>query len=132
MTRTFFTAAPGEEERRVYETVLAAQLAAEAMVKPGVPLCQIDAAARDLITAAGYGPYFTHRLGHFIGLKDHEFGDVSAVNSQKAEVGMCFSIEPGIYLPGKFGVRLEDLVIVTETGCEVLNRYPKELTVLEL
>lgn len=132
MTRTFFTAPPTEEQRRVYETVLAAQLAAEALVKPGVPLCEVDAAARDVIAAAGYGEYFTHRLGHFIGLEDHEFGDVSAANPQKAEVGMCFSIEPGIYLPGKFGVRLEDLVLVTETGCEVLNHYPKQLTVVEL
>ena len=132
MTRTFFTAQPTAEQRHVYETVLAAQLAAEALVRPGVPLCEIDAAARDVIAAAGYGEYFTHRLGHFIGLEDHEFGDVSAVNSQKAEAGMCFSIEPGIYLPGKFGVRLEDLVIVTENGCEVLNHYPKQLTVVEL
>lgn len=132
MTRTFFTAAPSAEERRVYETVLAAQLAAEALVRPGVPLCEVDAAARQVIAAAGYGEYFTHRLGHFIGLEDHEYGDVSAANPQRAEVGMCFSIEPGVYLPGKFGVRLEDLVLVTETGCEVLNRYPKELTVIDI
>lgn len=132
MTRTFFTAAPSEEERRVYELVRAAQAAAEALVKPGVRLCDIDAAARDLITEAGYGPYFNHRLGHFIGLEDHEAGDVSAANPRTVQPGMCFSIEPGIYLPGRFGVRIEDLILVTEDGCEVLNRYPHELCVKAL
>ena len=73
--------------------------------------------------------YFNHRLGHFIGLEDHEAGDVSAVNENVVTPGMCFSIEPGIYLPGKFGVRIEDLVLVTEDGCEVLNHYPHELRV---
>ena len=129
MTRTFFTGEPSEEERKVYELVRQAQAAAEALVKPGVRLCDIDAAARDLITEAGYGPYFNHRLGHFIGLEDHEAGDVSAVNEKVVAPGMCFSIEPGIYLPGKFGVRIEDLVLVTEDGCEVLNHYPHELRV---
>lgn len=129
MTRTFFAGTPGEEERAVYELVRQAQAAAEALVKPGVRLCEIDAAARDLITKAGYGPYFNHRLGHFIGLEDHEAGDVSAVNQAVVVPGMCFSIEPGIYLPGKFGVRIEDLVLVTEDGCEVLNHYPRELRV---
>lgn len=129
MTRTFFTGEPSEEERKVYELVRQAQAAAEALVKPGVRLCDIDAAARDLITEAGYGPYFNHRLGHFIGLEDHEAGDVSAVNEKVVTPGMCFSIEPGIYLPGKFGVRIEDLVLVTEDGCEVLNHYPHELRV---
>ncbi len=76
-----------------------AQAAAEALVKPGVRLCEIDAAARDLITAAGYGPWFNHRLGHFIGLEDHEAGDVSAANSDVVVPGMCFSIEPGIAGP---------------------------------
>ena len=84
MTRTFFTGEPSEEERKVYELVRQAQAAAEALVKPGVRLCDIDAAARDLITEAGYGPYFNHRLGHFIGLEDHEAGDVSAVNENPA------------------------------------------------
>ncbi|MGN0707247.1 MAG: M24 family metallopeptidase [Faecalibacterium sp.] len=132
MTRTFFTAEPTEEEHRVYELVRQAQAAAEELVRPGVRLCQIDAAARNIIEQAGYGPYFNHRLGHFIGLEDHEAGDVSAVNERLVEPGMCFSIEPGIYLPGRFGVRIEDLVLVTETGCEVLNRYPHELCVKKL
>ena len=90
-------------------------------------LCDIDAAARDLITKAGYGEHFNHRLGHFIGQTDHEKGDVSAANTDTVKPGMIFSIEPGVYLPGKVGVRVEDLVIVTETGCEVLNHVDKQL-----
>ena len=103
-----------------------AQAAADARVKPGVRLCDIDAAARDLITEAGYGPHFNHRLGHFIGLEDHEAGDVSAVNEKVVTPGMCFSIEPGIYLPGHTGVRIEDLALVTESGVEILNAYPHD------
>ena len=110
----------------------AANEAAEAIIKPGVRLCDIDAAARNVIAAAGYGEQFTHRLGHFIGLEDHEFGDVSSNFDRPVEEGMCFSIEPGVYLEGKFGVRIEDLVIVTKDGCEVLNHYPKQLKVLDL
>ena len=78
----------------------------------------------------GYGEYFTHRTGHHIGLEDHDYGDVSSVNTAVAEPGMIFSIEPGIYLPGEFGVRIEDLVLITEDGCEVLNKFDKELTVI--
>ena len=103
---------------------------AEALIRPGVPLCEIDRAARDHIAAAGYGEYFTHRLGHFIGQRDHEQGDVSSANTALAQPGMIFSIEPGVYLPGKFGVRIEDLVLVTETGCEVLNQVDKHWKIL--
>ena len=106
--------------------------AAEALIKPGVRLCELDAAARDLITEAGYGAYFNHRLGHFIGQTDHEKGDVSSANTAVARPGMIFSIEPGVYLPGEFGVRVEDLVLVTETGCEVLNRNDKHWDVVGL
>ena len=130
MTRTFFLGEPDEESRRVYETVLAAQLTAEAMIRPGVCLSEVDKAAREVITRAGYGPFFTHRLGHFIGLDVHEAGDVSSHSDLVAAPGMIFSIEPGIYLPGKVGVRIEDLVLVTRDGVEILNHYPKELTVL--
>jgi Xaa-Pro dipeptidase len=130
MTRTFFTAPPTAEQKLVYELVRRANAAAEAMVQPGVKMSELDAAARRIITEAGYGPYFNHRLGHFIGLEDHEYGDVSSACDWKAEPGMCFSIEPGIYLPGKFGVRIEDLILVTADGCRVLNAYPKQLTML--
>lgn len=131
MTRTFFYKNVSPEHRKVYEIVREAQEAAEAAIRPGRPLCEIDQVARDIIEKAGYGQYFTHRLGHFIGLDVHEYGDVSAANQDVAQPGMVFSIEPGIYLPGDVGVRIEDLVLVTETGAEILNKYPKELMVLQ-
>ena len=100
------------------------------MIRPGVKLSEIDHAARAVITEAGYGPYFTHRLGHFIGQEVHEKGDVSSSNNVPAKPGMTFSIEPGIYLPGDVGVRIEDLVLVTETGVEILNHYDKTLQII--
>ncbi|WP_322155428.1 Xaa-Pro peptidase family protein [Paratractidigestivibacter sp.] len=130
MTRTFFTAEPTEHQRRVYDTVRRANEAAEAIVAPGVEFAKIDLTARRIIEDAGWGPYFTHRLGHQIGLVDHEPGDVSSAHHEGVRPGQCFSIEPGIYLPGDIGVRIEDLLIVTEHSCEILNHYPKVLTVL--
>lgn len=132
MTRTFFfQKEPSEEHRHVYELVKQAVAAAESMLKPGVPLCEIDAAARNVIEEAGYGPNFTHRLGHFIGQEDHEYGDVSSSNQNLTQVGNVFSIEPGIYIDDDMGVRIEDLVLITEDGCEILNSYSKELSVIE-
>lgn len=130
MTRTFFTAEPTDHQRAVYDAVLRANEAAEAVIRPGVTFAEIDLTARRIIEDAGWGPAFNHRLGHQIGLVDHEPGDVSATHDEPVHPGMCFSIEPGIYLPGDIGVRIEDLVIVTEDGCEVLNSYPKGITVL--
>ena len=126
MTRTFFWGEPNEETRRIYDIVRRANEAAEALIKPGVRMCELDRAARDVIEDAGYGPYFTHRLGHSIGLQDHEPGDVSLANEQVVKPGMTFSIEPGIYLPGRTGVRIEDLALVTENGVEILNSFSKE------
>lgn len=131
MTRTFYYKEADDRHRQIYETVRAANEAAIKRIRPGVPLCELDLAARKLITDQGYGPNFNHRLGHFIGLGEHEFGDVSSTNTQKAEPGMIFSIEPGIYLTDDTGVRVEDLVLVTEDGCEVLNHYPKELQIID-
>lgn len=132
MTRTFFyKKVPSEKHRQVYELVKRAGDAAKAILKPGVPLCQVDAAARDVIEAAGYGPNFTHRLGHFIGQECHEYGDVSSANQNVTQVGNVFSIEPGVYLEGEMGVRIEDLVLITEDGCEILNSYDRELTIVE-
>ncbi|MCL6452210.1 MAG: Xaa-Pro peptidase family protein [Alicyclobacillus sp.] len=127
ITRTFVVGEPTEEIRRVYETVLAANKAGIAAAKPGVTLAEVDAAARAVIEAAGYGPYFTHRTGHGVGLGVHEGPYVVAGNEQRLESGMVMSVEPGIYLPGKFGVRIEDLVVIEEDGARLLNRAPKEL-----
>ena len=130
MTRAFFWQEATEHQRAVYECVRAANEAAEALVAPGVLFSDIDRAARSVIEDAGWGEFFTHRLGHQIGLVDHEPGDVSSAHHEPVEPGMCFSIEPGVYLEGDVGVRIEDLVIVTEDGCEVINRYPHDLVVL--
>lgn len=128
MTRSFSALKPWNQE--VYELVREANLAGIRAVKPGVKLSEIDVASRRIIEEAGYGEYFIHRLGHGIGQEVHEPFDVSGVSEIVAFEGMCFSIEPGIYLPGIGGVRIEDLVLVTSEGCEVLNAYPKELEII--
>lgn len=132
MTRCFFFGEPDPETLKIYETVRAANERAESIIKPGVTFAEIDAAARDLITEAGYGSAFTHRLGHQIGLSVHEPGDVSATHDEKVKPGHIFSIEPGIYVEGLTGVRIEDLVLVTEDGVEILNHFSKEPEVLEV
>jgi len=131
MTRTVFYKAVSEQGREVYNIVLEANKRGIEKVKAGVRFCDIDAAARDYITEKGYGKYFTHRLGHSIGIEVHDFGDVSSANTDRVQPGQIFSIEPGIYIPGQVGVRIEDLVIVTEEGCEVINNYPKDLLIVE-
>ncbi len=131
MTRTFCYQEVTDKNKEIYELVRRANEAAIAKIKPGVPLCELDRTARDIISEAGYGKNFNHRLGHFIGMSEHEFGDVSLANTKEAEPGMIFSIEPGIYLAGETGVRIEDLVLVTEDGAEVLNHYPKTLKIIQ-
>lgn len=131
MTRTVFYGEASEEQKKVYNLVLQANLKGIAAVKPGVKFSDIDKAARAVIEEAGYGEYFTHRTGHNIGIDVHEPTDVSSVNDSKVEEGMIFSIEPGIYLSNKFGVRIEDLVLVTKNGCKVLNSYDKNLKIID-
>ncbi|MGL4606239.1 MAG: M24 family metallopeptidase [Eubacteriaceae bacterium] len=131
MTRTVFYQKVSQKQEQVYNTVLKANLAAIDKVKPGVLLSEIDKAAREVIEKEGYGDYFTHRTGHGIGIDCHEPPDVSHVSQTRLEPGMFFSIEPGIYLPREFGVRIEDLVMVTETGVKVLNQASKELQVVK-
>ena len=131
MTRTVFFGEPTEHQKEIYNIVLEANLNAISKVKPGARFCDIDNAARSTIEKYGYGEYFTHRTGHSIGIEVHDFGDVSSINEDILQAGMIFSVEPGIYLHGDMGVRIEDLVLVTEDGFEILNKYPKELTVIK-
>lgn len=130
MTRTVFFGSATDEERHVYEVVRAANTAGKAKVAPGVPLAEIDRAARSVIERSGYGANFLHRTGHGLGLEVHEPPDVSAVSPAIAQPGMVFSVEPGVYLPGRFGVRVEDLVLVTEDGCEVLNELDRDFLIV--
>ncbi|HMM19364.1 MAG TPA: Xaa-Pro peptidase family protein [Selenomonadales bacterium] len=131
MTRTVFYKYASEHAKKVYDIVLEANKRAIAKVKPGARFCDIDAAARSYIDAAGYGKGFLHRTGHSIGLDVHDFGDVSSSNKDQVQPGMIFSIEPCVVVPGELGIRVEDLVLVTEEGCEVLNKYNKEMMIVE-
>lgn len=130
MTRTAFMGGMTDEQKRVYDTVCAANAAGRAAARPGIPLSEIDRAARSVIEKAGYGEAFLHRTGHGIGLEVHEPPDVSATSSVIAQPGMVFSVEPGIYLKGRFGVRVEDLVVITENGSETLNQLSREPLVI--
>ena len=129
-TRMYHVGEPSARYREVHEVVLAAQRAAVAAVAPGVTAESVDAAARSVITSAGYGEYFIHRTGHGIGLDGHEDPYIVSGNTQLLEVGMAFSIEPGVYLPGEFGVRIEDIVVCTEDGADRLNRSPRSIAVV--
>lgn len=117
----------GDEERTVYEIVREAQEIALSKLRPGVPLREVDQAARDHITKAGYGDYFRHGLGHGLGLDIHEAPRLSTRSESLAEPGMVFTIEPGIYLPERFGVRIEDTVVVNATGYERITNLDKSL-----
>ena len=132
MTRTvFFKQEPSKEHEKIYNIVKEANINAINKVKDGVKFSEIDKAARDYIEDAGYGEYFTHRTGHSIGIEGHDFGDVSSTNHEEVKAGMIFSIEPGIYLKDNIGVRIEDLVLVTKDGCEILNKVTKEITIIK-
>jgi Xaa-Pro aminopeptidase len=121
ITLTLSLGPPDEEQQRVYRTVWEAQQRALEAIRPGVPAEAVDRAARDVIAAAGYGEAFLHRTGHGIGLQVHEAPYLVAGNAEPLEEGMCFSVEPGIYLAGRFGVRLEVIVTVTADGVRLLN-----------
>ena len=125
LTRTLVTGAEPDEFRRVYDLVNAAVDAALAALRPGVTLTDVDAAARRVIEDAGFGDRFGHGLGHGIGLQVHEAPRLSAISKDAAEAGMVVTIEPGVYLPGRFGVRIEEDVLVTADGCEVLSSLPR-------
>ncbi|BBE30948.1 proline dipeptidase [Tepiditoga spiralis] len=130
MTRTIFFGAPKDEYKKIYNIVLEANLKGIEAVKPGNKFSDVDNAARSVIEKAGYGEYFTHRTGHNIGIDVHEWPNVSSDNDMELKPGMIFSVEPGIYLNGKVGVRIEDLVLVTKNGCEVLNSFDKSFNII--
>ena len=128
-TRTYVVpgAAASPEFQRAYQVVLEAQQAAVKAARPGMTASELDAVARDIITAAGFGHEFSHRLGHGIGLEIHEQPFIIAGSDLVLEEGMAFSIEPGVYVDGQFGVRIEDIVTLTDTGARSLNNAPKAL-----
>ena len=130
MTRTVAVGYATEEMEKVYNTVLQAQLAGLAATKAGVVGKEIDAAARKVITDAGYGAYFGHGYGHSLGLEVHEAPNPNPGNDNPMPAGAVASAEPGIYLPGKFGVRIEDVVIYTADGCENITKSPKNLIIV--
>ena len=130
MTRTVAVGSATEEMKTVYNIVLQAQLAGIAIAKAGVNGAEIDGAARDLIAAHGYGDYFGHSFGHSLGLYIHESPNCAPNNTQPMPEHAVCSAEPGIYLPGRFGVRIEDVMHLTKDGAEVLTQSPKELIIL--
>lgn len=129
-TRTYAVGEPPAAFRELYEVLLQAQTAQTDAVRPGITAEQLDAVGRDIITAAGYGEHFIHRTGHGIGMESHEEPYIVAGSSRALAPGMAFSIEPGIYLPGTFGARIEDIAVCTEDGGERLNLTGRDLVVL--
>ncbi len=126
-TRTFAVGEPAAEMVEIYELVLRAQLAGLAAVRPGVTGIEADAAVRAIVTGAGHGDHFQHGTGHGVGLEIHEDPRLTTTSTATLEPGMIVTVEPGVYLPGVGGVRIEDLVVVTADGCEPLTGYPKQL-----
>ena len=130
MTRTIAVGSVSDEQKKVYDTVLKAQTEAFAVMKPGIPCADVDKAARDVIAQAGYGDYFAHGLGHGVGIEIHEEPRLSPFGKKVLESGILVTNEPGIYLPGKFGVRIEDMAFITDDGYENLTVCPKELIII--
>lgn len=130
MTRTVAIGYATKEMKTVYNTVLEAQLAGIGTAKAGIPGKYVDKAGRDVIQKAGYGSYFGHGFGHSLGLDIHENPNASSSESRPMPYGCVCSAEPGIYLPGKFGVRIEDVIVFREDGCEILTKSPKELIIV--
>lgn len=130
ITRTVALGDISDKQKDIYDTVLKAQSAAIKASKPGVTCQSVDLTARNIISNAGYGEYFPHRLGHGLGISVHEYPSLTETNSLLLEEGMVFTIEPGIYVPGVAGVRIEDDVLVTSYGVEILTKFPKELQII--
>jgi len=130
LTRTFAIGEVEPEYRKIHQIVQEANAAGRSAGKPGEPCARVDHAARGVIEKAGYGIYFTHRTGHGIGMEGHEDPYMRGDNMQIMESGMTYTVEPGIYLPGRNGVRIEDNVLITDTGCESLSDMPREMIVI--
>ena len=130
MTRTVAVGHATDEMRKVYQTVLDAQLAGIAAARAGVTGREVDGAARRVIADAGYGAYFGHGFGHGLGVEIHEAPTAAPSYDRPLPAGAVIYAEPGIYLPGKLGVRIEDVILLTEEGCENLTRAPKDLLIL--
>ncbi len=130
LTRTFAVGKVDAEYGKIHKIVQEANAAGRAVAKPGIPCADVDNAARDVIEKAGYGQYFTHRTGHGIGMEGHEEPYMRGDNMQLLEPGMAFTVEPGIYLPNRNGVRIEDNVVITEDGADVLSDMPREIRVV--
>lgn len=126
-TRTIAVGKPDAKSMDIYQVCLEAQLAAQDAAKPGMTAAELDKVARDIIDKAGYGQYFNHRLGHGMGMSEHEFPSIMEGNDLVLQPGMCFSIEPGIYIPNVAGVRIEDCIHITENGNEPFTHTTKEL-----
>jgi Xaa-Pro dipeptidase len=131
ITRTFAYKSVSDKQREIYETVLKAELASLEASKPGSRIGDLDQIARDIISEAGYGDHFPHRIGHGLGINVHEFPSMSHLNDGILRKGMTYTIEPGIYVPEIGGVRIEDDVLITEDGHETLTKFPKELQIIE-
>jgi Xaa-Pro aminopeptidase len=125
-TRTVWVGPPTAEARRVYAAVLEAQNAAIAALRPGMRAGEVDRAARNVLKRHGLAEYFTHSTGHGVGLEIHEAPRIARGQPETLQPGMVLTVEPGVYLPGRWGVRIEDMVVVTEQGCEVLAPASKE------
>ncbi|HYE81789.1 MAG TPA: Xaa-Pro peptidase family protein [Clostridia bacterium] len=130
ISRTVFVGEPTEEQRKIFDIVVTANTKAEELVKPGVTAGQVDLAARTVIREAGYGHCFLNRTGHGIGMAVHEGPYIKEGNTEVLEPGMTFSVEPGIYIAGRFGMRVENIVLVTENGREILNKSTKDIIIV--
>ncbi len=130
LTRTFAVGEVDEEYKKIHKIVQESNAAGRAAAKPGVPCAAVDIAAREVIEKSGYGKYFTHRTGHGIGMEGHEAPYMRGDNMQLLEPGMAFTVEPGIYLAGRNGVRIEDNLVITEDGAESLSDMPREIRVV--
>jgi Xaa-Pro dipeptidase len=130
LTRTFAVGEADAELRKIHQIVLEANEAGRLAGKPGVPCAQVDRAARSVIEKAGYGEYFTHRTGHGIGMEGHETPYLRADNMELLEEGMVYTVEPGIYLPDRNGVRIEDNLVITGDGADCLSDMSRELRII--